>query len=134
MPEIHDNDPLKNLKNGLDSNTTDHTYEFDPEDIRANSTFAAVSYIPILFILPLILKPNSRFARFHANQGVILLIVSVVLGAIQGILSFIPIVSWIVSTVFGLITFGYFLYGFINTLNGKAKELPFVGGIRLIKY
>lgn len=133
MPEIHDNDPFKNFKDGIDNNSTDHTYEFDPEDIRANSTVAAVSYIPILFILPLILRPHSQFARFHANQGVIFLIVSFVLGVIRGVISFIPFVSGIVNFAFGIITFLYFLYGFINTLNGKAKELPFVGGIRLIK-
>lgn len=131
MPEFNDN--LNDFKNEINRNSKDHTDEFSSEDIRNNSALAAVSYIPILFVLPLILRPNSTFARFHANQGLILLIVEIVLGAVVRLISFIPLISLLANTVCGLVMFAYFLYGFVNTLNGKAKDLPFIGGIRFIK-
>lgn len=134
MPELRNNDPLEEFKDTINKNSKDHTYEFDPEDIRRNSALAAACYIPILFILPFFLRPDSRFAKFHVNQGILVLILDVVLGAAGKCVSFIPVFPFIFSAATGIITFAYFLYGFINALNGKAKEVPFFGGIRLIKY
>ena len=43
----------------------------DP-DVEANKTVAALSYISILFLVPLLGKRDSKFAQFHAKQGLIL--------------------------------------------------------------
>ena len=133
MPEVHNKDPFNDFKREIEENSKDHTSEFDPQDIKANSGLAAACYISILFFLPLVLRPDSKFARFHANQGLVLLIVGVALGAAKGVTLGVPIVTDIFGALLGLIQFGYFLYGFVNTLNGKAKELPFIGGITLIR-
>lgn len=133
MPEVNNRDPFQEFKNEVERNSKDHTSEFDPQDIKENGALSAACYVSILFFLPLILRPDSKFARFHANQGLLLLIVSVVLGIAQKVTGLIPIVNVLVSAAFALIEFGFFLYGFINTLNGKAKELPFIGSITLLK-
>lgn len=134
MPEIRQNDPIQDLKKGINDNSTDHTNEFDPEDIRANSSLSAVCYVSILFFLPMVLRPDSRFARFHANQGLLLLILTALIGVVEAFCGVIPVVGHAVGALIGLVSFGYFLFGFVNALNGKARELPFVGGISLIKY
>ena len=102
--------------------------EFDPQDIEKNKTMAGLAYL--IFFLPLIACPDSRFARFHANQALILWLAGIA-GSI--VLGFIPIIGWILLPVFtiALIIFG--VMGLVNGLGGKAKKLPIVGNYTLIK-
>ncbi len=102
--------------------------EFDPQDIEKNKTMAGLAYL--IFFLPLIACPDSKFARFHANQALILWLAGIA-GSI--ILGFIPIIGWILLPVFtiALIIFG--VMGLVNGLGGKAKKLPIVGNYTLIK-
>ena len=110
-------------------NINDRTNSFDRDDINQNKVISALSYLGILFFLPLVASPNSRFGRFHANQGLILLILSV----IGGILNIFPFIGGLLSSLVGLAVFILFLFGLINTLSGFAKELPFIGNISIIK-
>lgn len=102
--------------------------EFDPQDIEKNKTMAGLAYL--IFFLPLIACPDSKFAKFHANQALILWLAGIA-GSI--ILGFIPIIGWILLPVFtiALIIFG--VMGLVNGLGGKAKKLPIVGNYTLIK-
>ena len=45
----------------------DITQQFAPEDIQKNKVISALSYLGILFFLPLVAAPESRFGKFHAN-------------------------------------------------------------------
>jgi uncharacterized membrane protein len=89
---------------------------------------AGLSYI--LFFLPLIACPDSKFGRFHANQALLLLILAI---AGNIILTIIPVIGWILLPFFGILVFVLFLIGLINGLSGKAKELPVIGKYRLLK-
>ncbi|MDI9463696.1 MAG: hypothetical protein QM368_08860 [Bacillota bacterium] len=101
---------------------------FDPADIEKNKVIAGLSYI--LFFLPLIACPDSKFGRFHANQALLLLILAI---AGNIILTIIPVIGWILLPFFGILVFVLFLIGLINGLSGKAKELPVIGKYRLLK-
>lgn len=94
---------------------------------------AVLAYIGILFLVPLLAAPQSQFARFHANQGLVLFIVDVIFGIVIRVCAFIPIVGWIVSSVLGLIAFVFMVLGIVNAASGKGKELPLIGKIRIIK-
>lgn len=107
------------------NNTADTTSEYSEEDIANNKVFAILAYIGILFLVPLLAAKESKFARFHANQGLILFIVEIIVG----ILSFIPIIGlllWIATIVLAIL-------GIVNAANGKAKELPLIGKFKLLK-
>ncbi|MGN0618336.1 MAG: zinc-ribbon domain-containing protein [Ruminiclostridium sp.] len=142
---------------GTDSNTGagnsgntgysgDRTAEYDPGDIEANKVVCGISYLGILFFLPLIACPNSRFGKFHANQALLVLILMVaggfianVIGMICGAFWAIPalgaimnVVSGVVSAVCGIVPFAAFIFGLVNALCGKAAELPIIGKINLI--
>jgi len=106
--------------------------QFDPVDIEKNKVVAALSYLGILFFLPLVVCPESRFGRFHANQGLLLLIVSIIINVVWSMFILIPLVRTLISLLY-LAVFALFLYGLINTLQGNAKELPIIGSIRIIK-
>lgn len=101
---------------------------FSEEDIEKNKVISALAYF--IFFLPLIVCPDSPFGKFHTNQGLLLLIASV--GG-SFVLGFIPIIGWIILPLFSLAIFVFAIMGLVNTLNGKANELPIFGKYRIIK-
>lgn len=48
--------------------------EFDTQDAQDAKIWSILAYFGILFFLPLVGVPNSAYGKFHANQGLILLI------------------------------------------------------------
>jgi uncharacterized membrane protein len=101
---------------------------FDIADIEKNKTIAGLAYI--IFFLPLLVCPDSRFGRYHANQALSLFIVCLA-GTI--ILSIIPIIGWLLLPVFSIIMLVFAVFGLVNGLSGKAKELPIIGKYKLLK-
>jgi uncharacterized membrane protein len=121
----------------MNSYSEDITGSFDTNDINQNKGVSVVAYIPILFLIPLFGASNSPFAKFHANQGIILTIFAVAAGIFEAIvnlvLGWIPIIgtiiSVLVSLVLGLSVLGLMIYGIICTAQGNAKKLPFIGNL-----
>lgn len=107
----------------------------DPVDVEANKMWGALAYI--LFFLPLLGAPKSRFGRFHANQGLVFLlfsfVVGVVIGILQVVLGRVPVIPFLLSLITYVVPMFFFLFGVINAISGKAKKLPLIGGITLIK-
>lgn len=90
----------------------------------------------ILFFLPLIVYPDDAEARFHANQSLLLLLVTVVGEVVFGILTLIPVVGIVFSIlcgVFGLLLLACCIYAIVCICRGDKGELPVIGRIRLIK-
>jgi len=122
-------------------NTKDETAEFDATDIDNNKTISLFSYLGLLIIIPLLAAPQSKYAKFHVNQGLILLIVSFIVGIISGVVTLIvgfisSILAALVGFVFSLISIALFVFmiiGIVNAVQGKAKELPLIGGFRFLK-
>ena len=54
--------------------TYDETEKFTEEDIDESAFFAPIAYMAILFFVPILIKPKSAFAKYHANQGLVLLL------------------------------------------------------------
>ncbi|MBQ0126675.1 MAG: zinc ribbon domain-containing protein [Bacteroidales bacterium] len=106
----------------------DLTGEMDPEDINRNKVFAVLSYIGILVLIPIFCAKESRYARFHANQGLVLFLAELVCGAVAKILLR-PWAEGLVSLVF----FALAIMGIVYSVQGKAKELPVLGNIKLLK-
>ena len=123
-----------NNQNNFDS--TDFTNEFDPMDIQTNKTISGLAYV--LFFLPLLAAPNSKFGKFHANQSLIVFLFLVALGVISGLLgAILPYhlfrILKIVFKLGDLAAVAFIIIGLVTALNGKAKELPLIGTIRIIK-
>ena len=118
-------------------NTNDTTSQFDPQDINNNKGMSVLAYIGFLFLVPLLACPNSKFARYHTNQGLVLFLLELALGVVTGILGIIPIAGLIIggllSAVGGIFTLVLMIMGIINAAQGQAKELPLIGKITLLK-
>lgn len=110
--------------------STDHTRRFDPQDIEDNKWLSAFCYFGILLmIFAMIAKPDSKFIRFHANQALVLQL----LGIAAVIVSIIPILGWIAGVAASIFSFVCLILGIINCCKGRAKELPLIGVISIIR-
>ncbi len=121
--------------------TLDTTSDFDPVDAEDNKVMAILAYISILVFVPIFAAKESKFARFHANQGLVLLIFEAVLGIVLGVVSGIStallpvtgmifnLLGWVVELAVLVLAF----FGIINAVTGKAKELPIIGSIKILK-
>ncbi len=98
--------------------------EFDPADVEANKTAAGLAYI--LFFLPLIMAPNSQYAKFNANQSLLLDIVSL----IGFVLSFIPVLN-LISPLIGLAVLIFKVMGLVNGFGGKTTPLPLLDKLNI---
>jgi len=100
------------------------------ESSQDNSKWIGVSAYFIFFI-PLVLKKDSTFCKFHANQGLNLLLLSIAF-SIAG--KVVPVVGMLViSPLGGILCLILGIMGIINAINGKEKELPLIGQFRLIE-
>lgn len=124
------------------SNVEDVTDEFDADDIQQNKGIAVLSYLGLLFLIPLLAAKNSRFAQFHTNQGLVLFLTEIALSVSLGILSAIFSLSGISVLIFlfRLIRYAanvacliFAIIGIVNVCQGKAKKLPIIGEITIIK-
>ncbi len=118
------NETIKNF-----NNTSDSTADYSAADIENGKGLSVVAYIGLLVLIPIFLANNNEFIRFHANQGLVLLIA----GLIVNLLVQIPLVGWIVGLVGGIFCFVAMIIGIVNAVGGKAKELPLIGKLRILK-
>ena len=104
----------------------------DPADVEKNKTMAILAYF--IFFLPLVTDAkDSPFAKFHANQSLVLLLANVGVWIIGLILTAITlgIFGFILPFIF-LALFVFWIMGVMNAAGGKMKELPLIGGIHLL--
>lgn len=139
-------DALSDKLSGM-NNTADLTDQFEKADVEQNKVMAILAYFGILVLVPILAAKESRFARFHANQGLILciamfgwIIADTVLTAILRAILWRGLGLWSVYSICGtVLNLVYIVFsvlaiiGIINALNGRAKELPIIGKYRLLK-
>jgi len=100
----------------------------DPADIEKNKVMAGLAYL--IFFLPLLACPDSKYGRYHANQALILFIAGFG-GSL--ILSFIPIIGWLLLPVFAFVVLVFAIIGLVNGFGGKVKPLPLIGKFTILK-
>lgn len=88
---------------------------FGEKDIADNKYVAALSYVWILFLVPLLAKKESPFAQFHAKQGLVLCVAAI-------LFSFIPVLGWLANIAIFVVA----VLAIIKTLSGEAWEIPYV--------
>ena len=112
--------------------------------------FGIIAYIPLFFLIPYFAAKQSRFAQFHANQGVLATIVFFSLGLVNAIIDMIiklifgigsigffvaigDIICWIIGTLSTAVFLYFMVVGIINAAKRTLKELPVIGSFRILK-
>ena len=94
-----------------------------------------LEYLPLICLVGLFVEKDNEDVKFHANQGLSLFALEVVISVAGGILSIlggIPVLGFLIGLVFsllGLVCLAYMILGIINVVNGKREQLPFIGNL-----
>jgi uncharacterized membrane protein len=83
-------------------------------DIEQNKTIAALSYVSILFLIPLLGKKHSKFSQFHAKQGLILFLISFV--------CYLPVIGQLLALVLIVVS----IMGILKCLEGAWWKIPYI--------
>jgi uncharacterized membrane protein len=90
---------------------------FDPE-IEPNRGLAALSYVWVLFLIPLLLKRDSKFVQFHAKQGLVLFVIEFIVSLII----WIPLFGWVLMLAIIILA----VAGIIKAYNGEYWKMPYI--------
>jgi uncharacterized membrane protein len=120
---------------------TPEALEVEAEDAEKNKIYGILAYLGILCLIPILAAKDSPFAKYHANQGLVLFIVWIVLAVALNIidlvlLTILPSGLGFIVSILSLAYLGILLLvilGIINAAAGKCVPLPIIGGIKLLK-
>lgn len=112
---------------------------FDQGDVEKNRVLGGLGYL--IFFLPFITCPDSRFGKTCANQGLIaiigLLVIRLAFWLLDLIFHWIPFVGGLVwwvgilcQLVFAVV---WFYYSFLAISKGVFRPLPYIGSYEIIK-
>ena len=116
----------------------------EDKDAEVNKAMGVLAYLGFLVLVPIFAAKESPFARYHANQGLVLFLAEVAIVIVNTILtsifiwnpfSFSPVFT-IISIIFTLLWIGIgvlAILGIVNAVGGKKKPLPIIGGFKFLK-
>ncbi|MBN1325359.1 DUF4870 domain-containing protein [Candidatus Falkowbacteria bacterium] len=102
---------------------TDAPAPQNKKDSEENKLIAAIGYLGILCLIPLLLKPKSQFCKFHGKQGLILCIGWV----INFLIGLIPFIGWVLGLIGMVALVILSIIGILKSLNGEYWEMPYLG-------
>ncbi|HBQ86055.1 MAG TPA: hypothetical protein DER33_01110 [Syntrophomonas sp.] len=103
--------------------------QINSQDAEQNMVMGILAYI--LFFIPLLAARDSKFAMYHANQGLLLFLTALIVNVVGTI---IPIIGWFVILPLGnLFVLILIVMGIVNAARKEAKPLPLIGKYEIIK-
>lgn len=85
---------------------------FEAKDVEENKMLACLSYISILFLVPMLTKKDSKFSQANAKQGLVMFVAS--------LFGVIPWIGWLWVMILMVVD----VIAIINTLQGKFWKIP----------
>ena len=80
-----------------------------------------VAYLTWIGLIVAIIAGDKDGAKFHLNQALVIMLFSLI--------SLIPCIGWI----WGIFMIVCWFIGFIAAINEEEKEVPLIGGIKILK-
>lgn len=124
----------------IEEKKVDNTGNSNQNDQSNTILFSILSYIGILWLIPLLVEKNDKVVRFHVNQGIVLFIFdiigSIAVGILSAIFVFIPVISFlgvVIAYLFGILCFVLMIIGIVNAANKSEKPLPIIGKFQVLK-
>lgn len=148
---------LKNKAKDVFTNVKDESKSFDKKEIESGRGMGILSYI--LPFIPYFFKKDNKYVKYHATQGMNLLIIVIAYAIVDAILTSVikvngdcgygywgewasslgvtcKITPWWVTWplyIIGICILILAILGIINVCKGKAKELPIVNKLKIFK-
>jgi uncharacterized membrane protein len=88
----------------------------EPDERRR--LLAALSYVGVLFFLPVLLGEKDAFVRHHVRQGAVVCLFELA----TALFGWIPLIGW----SFAVAVFAVAVIAFIRAWDGKKWEIPYV--------
>lgn len=96
------------------------------KDVDQNRLVAALAWLWVLSAIILLVKKDSPFVQFHARQGFVVFLLSIVLWILFGIIG--PF-AWPLQQLLKFAVFLMIVAGFIQALRGRWWTLPVLGSL-----
>lgn len=94
----------------------------------SKKTTDIVAYITWIGWIVAFCAGTRQESKFHLNQALVIWLINIVLT----ILANFPVVN-IVAGVLSIVMFVFWIIGLVNACKGNEKELPLIGGIKILK-
>ena len=105
---------------------------YRPEERREGRVLCVLSYIPLVSLLVLLVSRNA-YMRFHANQGLVLTVSALTVNVLFFLLGLVVPPLSFVALVCDIGFLSLVILGIVHAVQQRARELPLIGGVRLIK-
>lgn len=154
---MNKDEDLKSKAKKILNDVKDDSKSFDKKDVENGKGMAILAYI--FPFIPYFAEKNNKYVRYHAVQGMNLLIIAIAYSIIYSILTSIikvkgncglgywgdlaeafgqycKVTPWWVTVPLSIIGFAISILciiGIINVCKGKAKELPIVNKVKVFK-
>lgn len=122
----------ENESNQSESSNKDNNINKDDE-VTKKIIFSLCYLWGILFFLPLVLYKGDADATRHANNGLVLLLFSVIGNAILGIITRFLWFFSIIAGVYSLCILLLGILGIVYVVTDQNKDLPVISKIKLLK-
>lgn len=135
--ENRENAPKENGASGQEQNERKNDEPIIDSSAAKKVIYSLCYLWGILFFLPLILYKDDPASTKHANEGLVLLLFSVIGNAVFGILSaiggFVGKMFGIIAGVYSLLLLILGILGIIYVVTDKDEPLPILGTIKILK-
>lgn len=105
----------------MEENTQEVQKESTQSTVGDEKLFGALSYLWLLSVIIYLLKKDDQFVRFHARQGIVLFIFSLVLWVFW----FIPFIGWLIN----LAMWAAIFFGAYKAFMGEKYKFPVVSDV-----
>ncbi|MBU2589252.1 MAG: hypothetical protein KKA65_01220 [Nanoarchaeota archaeon] len=82
-----------------------------------------ISYLWILFIIPLLAMRKDEFVHFHAKQGLVLFLSSIAVS----IFTVIPFIGWVIGPILHLVLIIFWVLAIVNVILKRKWKMPLLG-------
>ena len=108
---------------------TDHTSEFDAEDLKENKLYGILPYISFAIgIIVCVLRKDSKYCQFHAKNALKLTLFDF----IAFLACLVPLVGWILSPIILLVVLFVNIIAIVYAFQGRAKDIPIVRSFKFL--
>ena len=111
------------MENNTEPNQTPNSSSMDAK------TTSWVAYLTWIGFIIAICAGDKEGAKFHLNQALVILLANVA----GLILQFIPVVGWILGSLWNVFVLVCWILGLIAAINQEEKEVPLLGKIKILK-